>query len=73
MVYVNNNTSLQTAILNKHLQSLMDGLTAKVFRTYNASKTLQEQLALLTDRKYYFHIYLFIVTGSMYVCCSIIR
>ena len=29
----------------------MDGLTAKVFRTYNASKTLQDQLDLLTDRK----------------------
>ena len=40
---------LQTAIMNKHLQSLMDGLTAKVFRTYNASRTLQEQLNLLTQ------------------------
>ncbi len=27
----------------------MEGLTAKVFRTYNASKTLQEQLDLLTN------------------------
>jgi len=27
----------------------MDGLTAKVFRTYNASKTLQDQLDLLTE------------------------
>lgn len=27
----------------------MDGLTAKVFRTYNASQTLQEQLDKLTD------------------------
>lgn len=40
---------LNTAILNKHLQSLMEGLTAKVFRTFNASRTLQEQLKLLTD------------------------
>lgn len=40
---------LQTQILNKHLNELMDGLTAKVFRTYNASRTLQEQLELLTD------------------------
>ena len=39
----------QTQILNKHLNELMDGLTAKVFRTYNASRTLQEQLELLTD------------------------
>ncbi|KAJ8303442.1 hypothetical protein KUTeg_019838 [Tegillarca granosa] len=38
-----------TAILNKHLHDLMPGLTAKVFRTYNASKTLQEQLNLLTE------------------------
>jgi DNA topoisomerase-1 len=28
----------------------MDGLTAKVFRTYNASKTLQDQLDSLTER-----------------------
>lgn len=40
---------LNTSTLNKHLQGLMDGLTAKVFRTYNASKTLQEQLDLLTN------------------------
>ncbi|XP_023209714.1 DNA topoisomerase 1-like [Centruroides sculpturatus] len=39
---------LNTAIFNKHLNELMEGLTAKVFRTYNASKTLQEQLDLLT-------------------------
>lgn len=43
---------LQTSILNKHLQELMDGLTAKVFRTYNASITLQQQLNELTTRKY---------------------
>lgn len=30
--------------LNKHLKGIMDGLTAKVFRTYNASKTLQDEL-----------------------------
>jgi DNA topoisomerase-1 len=30
----------------------MDGLTAKVFRTYNASFTLQEQLNKLTDPDY---------------------
>jgi len=40
---------LNTAILNKHLASLMDGLTAKVFRTYNASHTLQQQLDLLSQ------------------------
>lgn len=27
----------------------MEGLTAKVFRTYNASRTLEEQLELITD------------------------
>jgi DNA topoisomerase-1 len=31
-------------MLNKYLTSLMPGLTAKVFRTFNASTTLQEQL-----------------------------
>ncbi|XP_011404857.2 PREDICTED: DNA topoisomerase I, mitochondrial-like [Amphimedon queenslandica] len=39
---------LSTALLNKHLSELMEGLTAKVFRTYNASITLQEQLEELT-------------------------
>ena len=40
---------LNTQILNKHLNELMEGLTAKVFRTYNASRTLQEQLLHMTD------------------------
>jgi DNA topoisomerase-1 len=31
-------------MLNKHLYSLMPGLSAKVFRTYNASHTFQEEL-----------------------------
>jgi len=39
---------LQTTIMNKHLGSLMEGLSAKVFRTYNASFTLQQQLDELT-------------------------
>jgi len=30
--------------LNAHLKGIMEGLTAKVFRTYNASKTLQDEL-----------------------------
>lgn len=30
--------------LNDHLKTHMDDLSAKVFRTYNASITLQEQL-----------------------------
>ncbi|PSN50633.1 DNA topoisomerase 1 [Blattella germanica] len=41
-----------TAVLNKHLNELMEGLTAKVFRTYNASITLQDQLDKLTDPEY---------------------
>uniref|UniRef100_A0A6M2E0L8 DNA topoisomerase I n=1 Tax=Xenopsylla cheopis TaxID=163159 RepID=A0A6M2E0L8_XENCH len=40
---------LNTTVLNEHLRELMDGLTAKVFRTYNASITLQNQLEQLTD------------------------
>ncbi|XP_068172287.1 DNA topoisomerase I, like [Antennarius striatus] len=42
---------LNTSVLNKHLQELMDGLTAKVFRTYNASITLQQQLKELTSEE----------------------
>ncbi|KAG0369084.1 hypothetical protein BC939DRAFT_454034 [Gamsiella multidivaricata] len=42
---------LKTSELNKHLQSLMKGLTAKVFRTYNASFTFQDQLQKLTPVK----------------------
>ncbi|KAK9517018.1 hypothetical protein VZT92_024915 [Zoarces viviparus] len=41
---------LNTGMLNKHLSSLMAGLTAKVFRTYNASITLQQQLKQLTNK-----------------------
>jgi DNA topoisomerase-1 len=37
-------SDVQTGLLNKHLSSLMPGLSAKVFRTYNASWTFQEQL-----------------------------
>ncbi|XP_068579137.1 DNA topoisomerase 1 isoform X2 [Cebidichthys violaceus] len=40
---------LNTGMLNKHLGSLMAGLSAKVFRTYNASITLQQQLKELTN------------------------
>lgn len=42
---------LNTTTLNQYLRELMDGLTAKVFRTYNASRTLEEQLMELTDPK----------------------
>ncbi|KAF2285698.1 hypothetical protein GH714_007262 [Hevea brasiliensis] len=35
---------LDTTKLNAHLKELMPGLTAKVFRTYNASITLDEKL-----------------------------
>lgn len=36
---------LDTTKLNAHLKELMPGLTAKVFRTYNASITLDEMLS----------------------------
>eukprot|EP00698_Gefionella_okellyi_P026035 TRINITY_DN97_c0_g1_i1.p1 TRINITY_DN97_c0_g1~~TRINITY_DN97_c0_g1_i1.p1 ORF type:complete len:639 (+),score=174.61 TRINITY_DN97_c0_g1_i1:37-1953(+) len=35
---------ITTTTLNTHLKSFMSGLTAKVFRTYNASVTLQNEL-----------------------------
>jgi DNA topoisomerase I len=34
----------KTGILNKHLTTYMPGLSAKVFRTYNASWTFQQEL-----------------------------
>ncbi|CAG8602219.1 21701_t:CDS:10, partial [Racocetra persica] len=40
---------VNTQELNKHLSSYMKGLTAKVFRTYNASHTFQTQLNDLTQ------------------------
>ncbi|XP_076827555.1 DNA topoisomerase I, mitochondrial isoform X2 [Brachyhypopomus gauderio] len=39
---------ISTTYLNKKLNEAMPGLTAKVFRTFNASTTLQEQLNKLT-------------------------
>ena len=42
---------LNTSTLNEYLNGLMPGLTAKVFRTYNASITLQEQLVELTEEE----------------------
>lgn len=42
---------LNTTILNSYLNEVMEGLSAKVFRTYNASRTLQEQLDQMTNSK----------------------
>lgn len=36
--------AISTSSLNDHLKSLMPGLTAKVFRTFNASHTLEREL-----------------------------
>jgi DNA topoisomerase-1 len=36
--------AINPSMLNAHLKQYMDGLSAKVFRTYNASKTLQDEL-----------------------------
>ncbi|ANB11142.1 DNA topoisomerase 1 [Sugiyamaella lignohabitans] len=41
---------LDPPLLNKHLQNYMPGLTAKVFRTYNASYTMQKQLDLIENK-----------------------
>jgi hypothetical protein len=40
---------LDTSKLNAHLKELMPGLTAKVFRTYNASITLDEMVRYHMD------------------------
>ena len=48
---------INPTILNKHLSSMMPGLSAKVFRTYNASVTLEntlpspEEIAQMTDQE----------------------
>lgn len=42
---------LTPTILNSHLKTIMDGLSAKVFRTYNASKTLQDELMKTEEAK----------------------
>uniref|UniRef100_A0AAY4A042 DNA topoisomerase I n=1 Tax=Denticeps clupeoides TaxID=299321 RepID=A0AAY4A042_9TELE len=39
---------INTTYLNKNLNESMAGLTAKVFRTFNASTTLQDQLNIMT-------------------------
>lgn len=43
---------LDTSKLNAHLKELMPGLTAKVFRTYNASITLDEMVISRKDFKF---------------------
>jgi len=42
---------IDTTKLNEHLRSLMPGLSAKVFRTYNASITFQEELKKTPETK----------------------
>jgi DNA topoisomerase-1 len=44
LINIHNFYQLQVLKLNKHLSSLMPGLSAKVFRTYNASITLEKCL-----------------------------
>ena len=39
------------SLLNEHLNSFMEGLTAKVWRTYNASYTFQKELDKLISNK----------------------
>ncbi|KAM8893208.1 LOW QUALITY PROTEIN: DNA topoisomerase 1 [Spinachia spinachia] len=57
---------LQTGMLNKHLSSLMTGLTAKAFRTHTASITLQEQLNELTNTHTHTH------TASQSAACGFV-
>jgi DNA topoisomerase-1 len=41
---------ISSSDLNKYLQTFMDGLTAKVFRTYNASNLFQKELNKITEK-----------------------
>jgi len=54
---------LSVGMLNKHLKSLMPGLSAKVFRTFNASITLERELAKMPsdlktveEKVYYYNL-----------------
>ncbi|KAH3666114.1 hypothetical protein OGAPHI_004303 [Ogataea philodendri] len=40
---------IDPSVVNKYFQSYLPGLTAKVFRTYNASKTMQDQIDLIKN------------------------
>ncbi|CAX41041.1 DNA topoisomerase, putative [Candida dubliniensis CD36] len=40
---------INPSLVNRQLQYYMKGLTAKVFRTYNASKTMQDQIDLIEN------------------------
>lgn len=42
---------INPSLLNEHLNSFMEGLTAKVWRTYNASYTFQKELDKLISNK----------------------
>jgi DNA topoisomerase I len=42
---------LNSVTLNAHLKKYMDGLSAKVFRTFNASFTLQKELSKVKFKK----------------------
>lgn len=46
---------LDTGKLNAHLKELVPGLTAKVFRTYNASITLD---AMVCSKSWIFWVYI---------------
>lgn len=55
-VYHRQSSSLTLTSPHRYLKELMPGLTAKVFRTYNASYTLDQELNKLEDhpdKKYY--------------------
>lgn len=45
---------LDTSKLNAHLKDLMPGLTAKVFRTYNASILLDDMVSSWTSASFLF-------------------
>ena len=49
LTVVINSLFLQTTSLNKYLKGQVEGLSAKVFRTYNASITLERELAKMPD------------------------
>ena len=65
---------LDTSKLNAHLKEFMPGLTAKVFRTYNASITLDEMVKYFIAYRFYPDLCIRLSTiASMHVLSLLVK
>lgn len=77
--FILGDSSFQPGLLNNELHNLMPGLSAKVFRTYNASITLEQELPWDMDpslswkekvrRCYYYSAGMSKTVLFLYFCC----